>query len=90
MVDSKEACSHEAGCLIQAGLQVEEGSVELGTLLPDPTVGEEEGYLERLEKQQWKEAEVSVFKSVGVGLQDVEATKLVVRLSKGFGVDVPF
>lgn len=90
MVDSKEACAHEAGCLIQAGLDAETGSLELGTSLPDPTEGNGEGYLERLERQAWKEAGVSVFKSVGVGLQDVEVTKLVVGLADGLGVEVPF
>ncbi len=33
---------------------------------------------------------VTVFKSVGVGLQDVEITKLVVAMADGVGTEVDF
>ncbi|EST09238.1 Ornithine cyclodeaminase/mu-crystallin [Kalmanozyma brasiliensis GHG001] len=37
-----------------------------------------------------RKGKVSVFKSVGVGLQDVEITKLIVEFAEGVGVEVPF
>lgn len=67
--------------------------VEIGTLLPFPSSkdGAEEDWMEKLEeagarwrkeKRRWQRGVwLSVFKSVGMGLQDVEMTKLIVRLA---------
>ncbi|TKY85573.1 hypothetical protein EX895_005735 [Sporisorium graminicola] len=101
VVDSAEACATEAGCLLQAlpsAEAVRTRCVELGALLPKPEAGGGEGYVQLVER----EARVcgvgegaggsvtSVFKSVGVGVQDVEITKLVVSLAGDVGVDVAF
>ncbi|KAJ9474326.1 hypothetical protein PHBOTO_004398 [Pseudozyma hubeiensis] len=100
IVDSTEACVSEAGCLTQAlgEERLRERCVELSKLLPP--VEEEDGseYLAKLERQAGEfggataagEGAVSVFKSVGVGLQDVEVTKLVVRLAGDVGTEVAF
>lgn len=93
LVDSQSSCAHEAGCLLQAlhtPEQIHANTLELGTLLPRPrtaSVPADAGaveWLQQLEQcaHEWKrEGKVSVFKSVGVGLQDVEITKLVVALA---------
>ncbi|GAC95950.1 hypothetical protein PHSY_003528 [Pseudozyma hubeiensis SY62] len=105
MVDSIEACASEAGCLTQALGQerLKESCVELSKLLPPvEEEGHESDYLAKLERQasefggggvaeeKGKGGIVSVFKSVGVGLQDVEVTKLVVRLAGDVGTEVAF
>ncbi|SJX64983.1 uncharacterized protein SRS1_15811 [Sporisorium reilianum f. sp. reilianum] len=96
VVDSIDACVAEAGCLLQALPSVDElrtRCVELGGVLP-PADGEEEGYLERVERQAVEygmgEAGVTLFKSVGVGVQDVEITKLVVAVAGDVGAEVAF
>lgn len=97
IVDSQSACSSEAGCLIQALPPAYlEQLVELGTVLPNAE--EQEGDQEWLRKleasaEKWKgRGGVSIFKSVGVGLQDVEVTKLVVKIAEreGLGTEVNF
>lgn len=102
-VDSVEACLSEAGCLLQAQpdkARLRERCVELAKLLP-ATESEGNGgeqYLDRLEEyarqpreeMEWGKDFVSVFKSVGVGLQDVEVTNLVVALAGDAGTEVAF
>ncbi|SPO24045.1 uncharacterized protein UTRI_03410_B [Ustilago trichophora] len=103
LVDSKEACIQEAGCLLQAlGTEELNALVEIATLLPSTEAGkvEEQEWLKEVEKraEMWEpdraEGEAgwtSVFKSVGVGLQDVEMTKLVVAVAgQGVGCMVGF
>lgn len=99
IVDSIEACASEAGCLTQAlgEERLRERCVELSKLLPPVEEEGGSGYLAKLERQASEfggaaagEGAVSVFKSVGVGLQDVEVTKLVVRLAGDAGTEVAF
>jgi ornithine cyclodeaminase/alanine dehydrogenase-like protein (mu-crystallin family) len=84
VVDSKEACGHEAGELISAGIKDDE-LIELGTLVGDPETAKSAG----------KGGDVVIFKSVsidiggsatesfsaddqvGLGIQDVAIAKLV-------------
>ena len=100
MVDSVDACAAEAGCLIQAFPETHElkrSCTELCHFLPTTEMGSE-AFLAELQqgagaqrcRTQWEG--VSVFKSVGVGLQDVEITKLVVAVAEemGVGSHVPF
>ena len=106
-VDSTAACAHEAGCLLQAipPQQLHGAVIELGSLLHDPHTaagGGNEKWLEALEEKaaEWsrtnagkggEEGVVSVFKSVGVGLQDVEVTRLVVETAgEDVGTEVAF
>jgi ornithine cyclodeaminase/alanine dehydrogenase-like protein (mu-crystallin family) len=88
VVDSREACLHEAGELIQADLKPE-ALVELGEL-----VTEKDGRLVvHTEKCQSVRAagEVTIFKSVGVGVQDVSISEWVVRKAEeaGLGTVIP-
>lgn len=55
VVDSKEACGHEAGELLSAGVKDEE-MIELGTLVEDLSARKEVG----------KNGDVFIFKSVGL------------------------
>lgn len=68
VVDSKAACKAEAGEVIAAGL-AEEEMVEIGGL-----VAGEGGRVEEARRR----GDVTVFKSVGVGVQDVAIAALVV------------
>ena len=77
LVDSVDACSHEAGDLLQARVPSSQWR-ELGSVLPveggDPsplTPGP---------------VRASVFKSVGVGVQDVAVTWMVVQAAEAAGV----
>ncbi|CDR99450.1 uncharacterized protein SPSC_04980 [Sporisorium scitamineum] len=101
-VDSIESCAKEAGCLLQAlpPTDVHTRCIELAKLLPTPqsSDGGVKGYLQLVERQaveygSGREEEggmVTVFKSVGVGVQDVEITKLVVSLADDVGTHVAF
>jgi len=83
VVDSLEAARAEAGDLIQAAA---EGAfdwgraVELGRLVDDPSLGRR------------GPDEVTLFKSVGVAVQDVAVGVLVLRRAaeRGVGVEVPW
>ena len=66
LVDSRKACLEEAGELIDAGLEAQE-LTEIGELVLD------EGRDGRLSKK-----DITLFKSVGVGLQDVAVACAVV------------
>lgn len=110
MVDSIDACCHEAGCLLQAipdTDQLRQTCVELAKLAPlaNSDQNDAQSYLDRLDKLVAQQSHaskhnahamlhrsvgVSVFKSVGVALQDVEVTKLVVSLAGDVGTDVSF
>jgi ornithine cyclodeaminase len=70
LVDSRSACALEAGELIGAGLAAED-MVEVGSLLRSmPAGGGVEADFERV-AQLLNGRDVTVFKSVGVGAQDV-------------------
>lgn len=72
VVDSREACGHEAGELISAGIK-DEGLVEIGEVLADYKPAQHsEGQMDIGGKE-----DIKIFKSVGIGIQDVAIAKLV-------------
>jgi ornithine cyclodeaminase/alanine dehydrogenase-like protein (mu-crystallin family) len=82
VVDTARGCAKEAGELIDAGLTDSEGGgmVELGELL-----GQEESAKPLLEKVQ-SEGDVFLYKSVGIGIQDVSIAKLVLDKARDLGL----
>ncbi|KZO95746.1 NAD-P-binding protein [Calocera viscosa TUFC12733] len=86
VVDSASACLQEAGELIAAELKPSD-LVELGDLLDDeglPLAGAVD-----IAKT---EGDVTIFKSVGIGLQDVSIASLVVEaaISMGLGTEIDY
>ncbi|KZP23950.1 NAD(P)-binding protein, partial [Athelia psychrophila] len=84
VVDSREACSLEAGELIQA--KVPPGDlVEIGELA---SVGDTGHLVVDEEKcaEVRRAGDVTIFKSVGVGVQDTAIAALVVDRAQGLGV----
>jgi ornithine cyclodeaminase len=79
VVDSREACGHEAGELQNSK---DEDLVEIGQLV--------NGDAAALDKVL-KTGDVTVFKSVGLGVQDVAITAVVLAEAEkmGLGVEVP-
>lgn len=78
VVDKKEAVLEEAGEFIDAGIKGED-LVELGELVNEGgslRVGEEDG----------NGSDITIFKSVGVGIQDVGIAKLVVERAEKMGI----
>ncbi|KIM44253.1 hypothetical protein M413DRAFT_378047 [Hebeloma cylindrosporum] len=93
LVDSREACLREAGELINAAVKPEQVT-EIGELLPTDKDGNlsMEGYLQLLSvKRTRKPSEenfdgpVTIFKSVGVGLQDVAIANAIVDKALSLG-----
>ncbi|KDQ57877.1 hypothetical protein JAAARDRAFT_176968 [Jaapia argillacea MUCL 33604] len=80
VVDSRDACLREAGELILAGIKGD-GMVELGEL----DIAEKEGDKELVEKVK-KGGDVTIFKSVGVGVQDVAIASAVVKRAEELGL----
>lgn len=91
VVDSKEACGHEAGELISAGTR-DEDMVEIGEIVRGKAARESVGKggdvvlfksVSRSGKASWRETDVQV----GLGIQDVAIAKLVfdVAVEKGLG-----
>ena len=78
-VDSKDACLHEAGELIQAGLP-RERLVEVGELL-DETGQPLDALIDEV-----KRGDVTIFKSVGVGIQDVAIAQAVLTRAQETGI----
>lgn len=76
VVDSRDACLREAGEIIQAGLKGED-LLELGTLL-----AEEEGRAGGV----CAGGQTTVFKSVGLGMQDLAINRLVLAKAEDMGV----
>ena len=76
MVDSKSACMLEAGELIAAGLRPED-MCEIGEL-----VGTESAAPPR----NLSGDRVTIFKSVGLGVQDVAIAKFVVDMAERKGI----
>ncbi|KAG9046772.1 hypothetical protein FS837_003644 [Tulasnella sp. UAMH 9824] len=88
LVDSREACLTEAGDLIQAGWKdIGQSSDELVGKIFE--IGEFHAQTQGI---QLGDNAVTIFKSVGVGVQDVAIASLVVRLAKerGVGTLVPY
>ncbi|KAG6328588.1 hypothetical protein ID866_10500 [Astraeus odoratus] len=75
VVDSRAACAIEAGELIVTGTTTE--MVEIGTLLSNGDDGAFVPIAKLCDKVR-RSGEVTIFKSVGVGLQDIAITSLVV------------
>ena len=71
VVDKREAVLAEAGEFIHAGIQADQ-LVELGELVRDG-IGEDRG-------------DITIFKSVGVRIQDVGIAKLVVERAETMGI----
>ena len=76
MVDSKSACMLEAGELIAAGLRREDMR-EVGELVGTDTEGP---------PPDLSGDRVTIFKSVGLGVQDVAIAKVVVELAERRGI----
>ena len=93
LVDSREACSHEAGELINAAIKPEQVT-EIGEMVPTDEYGNlsMEAYLQLLSvKKAWRAREerfdgpVTIFKSVGIGLQDVAIATAIVDKALSLG-----
>ncbi|KAF9815135.1 hypothetical protein IEO21_04753 [Rhodonia placenta] len=86
VVDSRDACLHEAGELLSAGLG-RSNLMELGQLLhlPDPDGA---GWVAESERVNVVRAagDVTIFKSVGVGIQDVAMASAVVSRAERDGI----
>jgi ornithine cyclodeaminase/alanine dehydrogenase-like protein (mu-crystallin family) len=80
VVDRRESAVNEAGDLLLAGFGEERIAAELGEVL----VGEHPGRTDA--------AELTVFKSLGLGVEDLAAGELVVRKARerGLGTEVSF
>lgn len=80
LVDSRLACLREAGEIIDAGVSTED-IVEIGEIVEETGEGKEG------EAMKVKAAgDVTIFKSVGVGVQDVAIAKIVVEKASSMGV----
>lgn len=83
LVDSREACSHESGELIDAKITPLQ-MTEIGEIIPknEANVVSRESYLSNLkppgEIRAGFDGPISIFKSVGVGLQDVAIASAIV------------
>ncbi|KLO06967.1 NAD-binding protein [Schizopora paradoxa] len=86
LVDSREACAHEAGELISAGISPAD-MVEVGEIVEI----DGEGIAERVIETK-SAGDVSIFKSVGIGLQDTAIAHLVVKnaIANNIGVRVDY
>lgn len=83
LVDSKEACAKEAGELIEAGMVRE--AIDGTLTITDARVleiGQVVGKADTLKVVEEIKRDVTIFKSVGVGVQDVAIAVLVVRLAE--------
>jgi ornithine cyclodeaminase/alanine dehydrogenase-like protein (mu-crystallin family) len=89
VVDSREACASEAGELVKAKIN-EEDIVEIGTLVHFDNSSPDTDYkkVHRLCDEVRKAGKITIFKSVGVGLQDVAIANMVVNLAGGIGTRV--
>jgi ornithine cyclodeaminase/alanine dehydrogenase-like protein (mu-crystallin family) len=80
VVDRRESALNEAGDLLLAGFGEERIAAELGEVLAGGHPG------------RTREDELTVFKSLGLGVEDLAAAELAVRLAReqGVGTEVPF
>jgi ornithine cyclodeaminase/alanine dehydrogenase-like protein (mu-crystallin family) len=80
VVDRRESALNEAGDLLIPGFGEERIAAELGEVL----AGDHPG--------RTRDDELTVFKSLGLGVEDLATAELVVRLAReqGVGVEVPF
>ena len=79
-VDRRESALNESGELLQAGLGEERIAAELGEVLTGAHPG------------RTRDDELTIFKSLGLGVEDLAAAELVVRRAReqGAGVEVDF
>ena len=84
VVDSREACAVEAGELIAAGKAVGPNAslIELGELVEE---GDDGKFVPMLHEDFREPDGVTIFKSVGVGLQDVAIASLVLSHAEHMG-----
>lgn len=84
LVDSKEACQIEAGELIMSGIGPQD-MIEIGEIV-DHTGGGIQEQINRIKRS----GDISIFKSVGVGLQDVAIAYAIVEraLARGIGIQI--
>jgi ornithine cyclodeaminase len=95
LVDSREACIKEAGELINAGLR-QDDLLEIGRILPMDHSGEldiqalkarlESGLQDSGPQIPDFKGPVTLFKSVGIGLQDVAIGAAVVLKAEELGI----
>lgn len=84
VVDSRDACAIEAGELIAAGKAIDPNAslIELGELIEEG----DDGKFVSVLPQDFREPDgVTIFKSVGVGLQDVAIAGLVLSRAERIG-----
>ncbi|WVR03448.1 hypothetical protein IAU60_000439 [Kwoniella sp. DSM 27419] len=90
VVDTREACLTEAGELIDAGLRPED-LVELGQVISQRHASEQHSARDQVLQKAGGPEGVVIFKSVGMGIQDVAIASLVLaeaeRLNLGTVVD---
>lgn len=86
LVDSREACAHEAGELVSAGISPED-MVEVGEIVEIDGEGIDDRIIETKSA-----GDISIFKSVGIGLQDTAIAHLVVKnaIANNIGVRVDY
>jgi ornithine cyclodeaminase len=89
VVDSREACASEAGELIKARFN-EGDMVEIGTLVHFDSNSPDADYekVHALCDEVRRAGKITIFKSVGVGLQDVAITNMVVNLAGEIGTRI--
>lgn len=101
LVDDQQACAKEAGDLIKANVDGAK-CIALGTLLHEqayanlaqgnllqlPTTDQTKAILDKLNKRLGVESsgDITIFKSVGVGLQDVAITRLIAEKAAEYRV----
>ncbi|GAA5893583.1 uncharacterized protein JCM6883_003568 [Sporobolomyces salmoneus] len=86
LVDSREACLHEAGELIESGIKGEK-LIEIGELCDaDGKLKQDAETRVKLGRLRRPEGERSLFKCVGVGAMDGAVTRLVVQVAKERGL----
>lgn len=90
LVDSRDACAREAGELIEAGVDFEKEVVEIGEMVEFGEDGnvvlDEESSRGGGEGGCGSEGGITMFKSVGVGLQDVAMACAVVKKAEEMGL----
>lgn len=79
LVDSRKACLEEAGELIDARLEAHQ-MTEIGELVPNGLISKND--------RSFKDGWITMFKSVGIGLQDVAVACAVVGRAQGCGMMV--
>lgn len=86
LVDSRPACQIEAGDIISAGVG-EDGMVEIGTLCSDrASMGAHYVSKAEFRGERTTQGPITLFKSVGLGIQDVAIACAVVKRAEEMGI----